>query len=106
MRGNDTPGSEALKERILAALLDLAEQDPQEVLREALRAESGQGSPAADSEADGPTDDEFFAAFEQAQRGEAETPRPQADSGADEGPEPSDDEMFAAFERSWKGEDS
>jgi hypothetical protein len=101
MKGKDTPSNEALKERILAAFVDLAEQDPQEVMREALKAE---GSPAADSEADGgPTDDELFAVFQQHLKGEGQAP---SQPRHDEGTEPTDDELFAAFRRAWQGEDS
>jgi hypothetical protein len=92
--------SEAIKEGVLLDLKDLSEQDPQELMREALRVESGQDSPAADLGADEPSDDEMFSIFDAAHKGELATPEREAVDLSDD--EPTDDEFWKALPESFK----
>ncbi len=97
MQDNDT-SKEARQKRILSAM----REDPQAVLREALKAESAQEPPAG--EGTEPSDEALWDAYQRTQQGEGEPQRQQAD---DEGTdEPTDDALWDAYERSWKGDDS
>jgi hypothetical protein len=63
MQDNDT-SKEARQKRILSAM----REDPQAVLREALKAEAAQEPPAG--EGTEPSDDELWAAYQQAWKGD------------------------------------